>query len=190
MPLLKLGDVVRFSNKSLWLVTRVNSCSARIVPITGVKKRITTKSGKHVDVYRRPNPQHIAPMAGVDVLDPESALAKWARETFKMSITEVPEGGAEPVVRKQRATQIYVRTEKERPGRLGGQGAIVLDAIDALGQATAAQVNEATKGKFQTRQPEERIVAFYLAKFKRAGLLKAVGPEEAAPATETEGISE
>ena len=94
-----------------------------------------------------------------------------------MSVTEtnVPTE-AVPEARVKRPTQSYVRTDAARPERLTGQGLQVLNAIEELeGPFTSEDVLNKTKGQFKTRQPEDRIVAYYLARFKRNGLLVTEG---------------
>lgn len=81
----------------------------------------------------------------------------------------------------------YVRTEAEPKKEMKGQGAIVFNGLKELGgKATADQVTEHVKGKFAgSRQPDARIVRYYLTQFKRDGLVTAVNPE--APAKPAEG---
>jgi hypothetical protein len=98
-----------------------------------------------------------------------------------MSTTETPEAAEAP--RAKRITQTYVRTAKPKPDRLTGQGLQVLQAIEDLNcPFVADDVVEKTKGSFKTRQPDERIVGYYLAKFKRQGLLVVEGGKPPADA--------
>jgi len=88
---------------------------------------------------------------------------------------------------KPRKTQVYVRTEKDAK-EMKGQGAVILAALSELGQATVADLVAKTKGQFPTKQSEERVVGFYLSKFKREGLAKVTEVE--APATTEEPAAE
>jgi len=129
----------------------------------------------------------ISPSAIVEILDPNDSALRGLREKVPMADGE----------KKARARRVYVRTEKEAKN-MKGQGAVVLAALEHFGQATTAQIIEHTKGQYPTRQPEERVVGFYISKFKREGLIKDVtvdvaqdeqteAQEREAAATEIEG---
>ena len=83
----------------------------------------------------------------------------------------------EPV---QRVTQRYVRTNKEVK-EMKGQGRIILEALEKSDKPlNVSELTEQVKGKFETRQDPERVVGFYLSKWKREGIVNVAGGEKAA----------
>jgi hypothetical protein len=54
------------------------------------------------------------------------------------------------------------------------QQLLIRDAMQKLGPATAAEIAEQVKDKLTTKQTPERVVAFYLTAWKKAGVVKAV----------------
>jgi hypothetical protein len=182
--MLTAGEVIKFRN-GIWIVKRVSAGSALVEPLTGKLKPITTRKKLTKMVMSYPAATHISADSMVERVDPESAYARQARrrimgesavEDVKAESTDKPGKGSG---KTPRATQVYVRTEKEAK-EMKGQGAIVLAALDELGQGTVEDLVKITTGKFQTRQEEARVVGFYLSKFKREGLATVV--ESAAPA--------
>lgn len=71
--------------------------------------------------------------------------------------------------------------KKDVWSKFGGQKQLIVDAMQKLGPATAAVIADSVKGQLQTRQPAERVVAFYMNDFGHKGLLSANGT---APSTE------
>jgi hypothetical protein len=201
--MLTAGEVIKFRN-GIWLVLRVNAGSAYVTPLTGKQKPITTRKKFTKMVMDYPAPTHISANSMVERVDPKSAFALQARRRFmgevetinKEDVGTVPTDAGKGGDKKQaaRATQIYVRTEKETK-EMKGQGAIVMEALDRLQRGTVEDFVKDTTGKFQTRQDEARVVGFYLSKFKREGFATVIQPEPVAkaakkgeePATEIEG---
>jgi hypothetical protein len=54
------------------------------------------------------------------------------------------------------------------------QQLLIRDAMKKLGLATAAGIADQIKDKLKTKQPAQRVVSFYLAAWKKRGLVKAV----------------
>jgi hypothetical protein len=102
-------------------------------------------------------------------------------------VAELDKGASVEGAAKERAPrtqQKYVRTQKEAK-EMKGQGRIVLDYLNATTEPkTVTEVTEAVKGGITTKQDPERVVGFYLTKFKRDGLVNAV--KDSAPAAGTE----
>src|SRR5574339_1279205 len=113
------GDVIKFKG-GLWWVERVSASSAYVTPLTGKPRPITTRKGITKMVTGYPAATHVSADALVEKLDPNSAIVRQARRA-KMSEQEA---AAAPAVKeeKPRATQIYVRTEKDAK-EMKGQGA-------------------------------------------------------------------
>jgi len=53
------------------------------------------------------------------------------------------------------------------------QQLLIRDAMQKLGPATAAEIAGQVKDKLETKQTPERVVAFYLGVWKKAGVVKA-----------------
>jgi hypothetical protein len=151
--------------------------SAYIVPLTGKPRPITTRKGVTKMVMGRPAPKHVSADALAEKVSPTHPVARRFQEDI------MAEEQKEKKEKSPRQTQVYVRTEKEAKD-MKGQGAIVLAALSELGRGTVAEIVEKTKGQFQTRQSEERVVGFYLSKFKREGLAKIVEAPVAETSTE------
>jgi hypothetical protein len=181
---LQVGDLILLNAKP-WLVERSNDSSAYVVPVLGEEAVIRTRRGLEKTISRRRAGLHIASTSYVEIVDPTSEYAKRVREGY---MSETVETG-EKRVRKQRTGYTYVRTEKEASAKLGGQGKIILTAIEEFGPTTSAALAVKCDGAFSTRQPVERVVAFYLAKFKREGLVVAV-KEDGSPAVEEAPVAE
>jgi hypothetical protein len=158
--MLKRGEVIK-ADGYLWGVVRVSPMSAYIVPLTGKPRPITTRKGVTKMVMGRPAPKHVSADALAEKVSPTHPVARRFQEDI------MAEEQKEKKEKSPRQTQVYVRTEKEAKD-MKGQGAIV----------------EKTKGQFQTRQSEERVVGFYLSKFKREGLAKIVEAPVAETSTE------
>jgi len=54
------------------------------------------------------------------------------------------------------------------------QQLLIRDAMKKLGPSTAAEIADQVKGKLNTKQEPQRVVAFYLAAWKKLGVVKAV----------------
>ena len=90
---------------------------------------------------------------------------------------EAPAASAEKV----RETQRYILSDKAPKESMKGQGRLVYDQLKL--QSGPVTVGELTKavvatGQLTTRQDAERVVGFYLSKFKREGIVSV----QAAPA--------
>ncbi len=188
--MLRVGDIYKAAN-CVWLVVRVSASSAYVIPVASSKKKpITTRKrpGRPSEtklVSDMPAPLHISANALVELVDPNSAYAAEIRRRHTMGdSTQTVEATKEKAPRK---TQVYVMTEKE-PKEMKGQGAIVYAALKDLGQGTVADLVAKTKGAFQTKQSEERVVGFYLSKFKREGLAKVIETEAAASEASAQAI--
>src|SRR6187431_3023652 len=150
--MLHAGDVIKFK-AGFWWVERVSQGSAYVTPLTGKPKPITTRKGITKMVTGYPAATHISADALVEKLDPESAYVRQVRRA-KMTDTATQTPTKEE---KPRKTQIYVRTEKDAK-EMKGQGAVILAALDELGQATVSQLVDKTKDQFTTRQDPARVV--------------------------------
>jgi hypothetical protein len=51
---------------------------------------------------------------------------------------------------------------------------LVRDALKKIGPATAAEIAGQVKDKLKTKQAPQRVVSFYLAAWKKLGIVKAV----------------
>lgn len=176
----KVGDVIRLpydTQKRLYIVDRVNECSAYIVPLNGIPKNIVTSQGS-VAISVRGNGLHIAPTSLVEIVESQNEAFNALKESHMSDIATETAPETTEKKKRQRITQIYVRTEKEAPEGMRGQGLTVLEALNEVKQATVAQLVTACAGKFQTKQDDARIVAFYLSKFKREGLVTTIKASE------------
>ena len=54
------------------------------------------------------------------------------------------------------------------------QQLLIRDAMKKLGPATAAEIAGQVKDKLKTKQEPQRVVSFYLAAWKRRGIVKTV----------------
>lgn len=179
------GDFVRLPDKTIWFVKSISHASARIVPVmSGKTKVIITRKKQTKRVADNPQPTNISVGSLVEILDPNSAFVLNAKRRFMSTAEATTETQAAETAETPRATQVYVRTEKAPKGEMRGQGKVVLDALNAMKEANVAQLTEACKGKFETKQDPARVVGFYLSKFKRDGLAIVKSAGEAAPAAE------
>jgi hypothetical protein len=195
MGSLQQGQLVRYPDNSIWYVDYISPSGAYIVPVTGYNTVITTSKKRgsvSKDVVKYQEPRVISVNSLLEVLDPESLNSKdilrrvMARKN-EGGVAELDKGASVEGAAKERAPrtqQKYVRTQKEAK-EMKGQGRIVLDYLNATTEPkTVTEVTEAVKGGITTKQDPERVVGFYLTKFKRDGLVNAV--KDSAPAAGTE----
>jgi hypothetical protein len=62
----------------------------------------------------------------------------------------------------------------ELPDTTSAQQLLVRDALKKIGPATAAEIAGQVKDKLKTKQAPQRVVSFYLAAWKKLGIVKAV----------------
>ena len=208
--LLKAGEIIRSADGTIWYVDFVTLTGAHIFELTGHEAPITTgkkyPGGRITKMVKRHGKHRvIAATSMVERIDPSKLDQRVLRRRIRMARKDaVPESdqtqetqgsglpapdAAAQAAAAPRATQFYVRTNKAMKEGMRGQGKTVLDAIAAKGTKPTNLTELATelKGKFPgTRQDEQRIIGFYLSKFKREGLINAVAPPAAAPVAETE----
>ncbi len=195
--MLKAGDIInRGPQLGLWYVECVTHSGAHCIGLSGFEAPITAKRPVKVTkiVQRHKRMQVIAANSMVEIVDPSRldmvAIRKRIRMARKQEVQ--PQAGegvtsteaqAERPAATPRATQSYVATDKETKGEMRGQGKIVMDAIKAAGGPVNVTSLSQTIGKFEgSRQDTERVVVFYLSKFKREGLVKVVEAPASAPA--------
>jgi hypothetical protein len=171
-------------SKELLYVESVTHSSARVIPLSAYEKPITTRKGVTKMVMAHKPPYHMSASACVEIVDPQSGYVKGIQERFTMGDGTT----ATQTVPKNKAVRpgsVYRRTDKKPEKDMKGQGAIVFNAISARGSATMNDIVADTEGKFVgTRQSGERIVGFYLSKFKREGYVTTDAVIEGAPAAE------
>jgi hypothetical protein len=173
---LRKGQIFRLQDK-LFVVEDESFSSVLVRELSRRDGLIRTRKGQEKAIKRRPAAHRISSTSIVQVLSKDALEA----EELKM---------AEAV--SKNAT--YVRTEQASKKEMKGQGAIVFKGLEELGgKATADQLTEHCKGKFVgSRQPDGRIVRYYLTQFKRDGLVTAINPPapekpaEGQPAAEAE----
>jgi hypothetical protein len=182
---LQSGMVIKLPGGEIAVVDAVTRSSAQIRFASGYDKAITTRKGITKLIIAHRAPTYISVASMVQTVDPQSEYARRIRERV-MSETETITAGdvAEVKEKKQRASQVYTRTEKQPEKELKGQGALVLAKITEMGSGTIPEVAEALKGQFQTRQSDERVVGFYLSKFKREGYVSTAAGSQAETETE------
>lgn len=61
-------------------------------------------------------------------------------------------------------------------GKFTGQKQVIVAAMQKLGPATANVIADTIKSQLQTKQPAERVVAFYMNQWGHEGLLNGNGP--------------
>jgi hypothetical protein len=190
MSPLRQGQYVRWPDNSVWYVDYVSPSGAYILPVTGYSTIITTSKKKgsiSKDVIKYHDPKIISIESVLEVVDEASldqsdirrrVMARKAEGVAEMEKGATVEGAAKE--RAPRTLQKYVRTTKEAK-EMKGQGRIVLDYLNSTTTPkTVTEVTEAVKGGITTKQDPERVVGFYLTKFKRDGLVnttKAGEPE-------------
>jgi hypothetical protein len=190
MSPLRQGQYVRWPDNSVWYVDYVSPSGAYILPVTGYSTIITTSKKKgsiSKDVIKYHDPKIISIESVLEVVDETSldpsdikrrVMARKAEGVAEMEKGATVEGAAKE--RAPRTLQKYVRTTKEAK-EMKGQGRIVLDYLNSTTTPkTVTEVTEAVKGGITTKQDPERVVGFYLTKFKRDGLVnttKAGEPE-------------
>lgn len=181
------GDYVRLPGNLVCYVKYVTASGAHMVPLNGFKATITTKKRVSKVIERHKKPFVCSASCGAELVDPNKLDLRRARRIIVGKIegaTEEAAAGGAPAPdakaaeTRPRATQKYVRTSKEAK-EMKGQGRIVLEALNAAKEPmTVTQLTELLKGKFETRQDPERVVGFYLSKFKREGLVNVAKTEE------------
>jgi hypothetical protein len=192
---LKVGEIFKTA-EGLWYVDSVNVSGAHCIGLSSFKAPITTRKRVTKIVNRHKRMRVFAATACVERVDPKTLDMLRVRKRIKMArkseATPQTEGGentgsAAAVAETPRATQRYFRTDKAAKEGQRGQGKTVLDALDKAG-TNGATVGELVQviGSFPgSRQTPERVVGFYLSKFKRDGLVRVVEtPAPAAAAVE------
>lgn len=184
--------LVKYPDNSIWYVDYVTASGAYVVPVTGYNTKIVTsaKKGRQVaNIVKYQQPQVISVNSDLEVLDPTSFNANdimrrvMARKQAEGGVAELEgneklesaegtEGAAGD--RAPRTQQKYQRTNKEAKD-MRGQGRVVLDYLNSVTEPkTVSEVTEAVKGGITTKQAPERVVGYYLTKFKRDGLVNVV----------------
>lgn len=191
------GTFFKYPDNSVWYVDYVSPSGAYVIPVTGYNSRITTsfkRGRKSKDVVKYQQPQVISVGSLVEVLDPKAfnmndlmrrvmarkqATEGGVAELEGTGAVEGAEGTA--AERAPRTQQRYQRTNKEAK-EMKGQGRIVLDYLNSVTEPkTVSEVTEAVKGGITTKQSAERVVGFYLTKFKKDGLVIGIKAGESAP---------
>lgn len=191
------GDLVRYPDNSIWYVDRVTFSGAYIIPVTGYRTEIVTskRTGRQrAEVVKYSHPMMISANAALEVLDwsrfnrADVMRRVMARKDGNEGTAVMDEGqkleGAEGAAKSRapRTLQKYVRTNKEAKD-MRGQGKVVLDFLNSTTvPKTVQEVTEAVKGGIETKQDPERVVGYYLTRFKRDGLVNVVKEGESAPA--------
>lgn len=191
------GMFFRYPDNSVWYVDYISSSGAYVIPVTGYNSRITTsrKRGRiSKEVVKYQQPQVISLSSTVEALDP-ATFNKNDLMRRVMARKQAAEGGVAELEgtgavegtesaageRAPRTQQRYQRTNKEAK-EMKGQGRIVLDYLNSVTEPkTVAEVTEAVKGAITTNQTAERVVGFYLTKFKKDGLVIGIKAGESAP---------
>lgn len=75
-------------------------------------------------------------------------------------------------VKRVRQTSRY-QLARELSDIKSPQQLLIRDAMKKLGPATAAEIAGQVKDKLKTKQDPQRVVSFYLAAWKKSGLVKA-----------------
>ena len=192
MSPLKQGQFVRWLDNSVWYVDYVSPSGAYILPITGYATVITTSKKKgsiSKDVVKYQDPKIISVESVLELVDgktlnQEDVKRRIMARKSDSGVAELDKGATVEGAAKERAPrtlQKYVRTTKEAK-EMKGQGRIVLDYLNSTTDPkTVTEVTEAVKGAITTKQDPERVVGFYLTKFKRDGLVNSVKSGESAP---------
>jgi hypothetical protein len=188
---LKEGSLVKYPDNSVWYVDRVNASGAYIVPVSGYVTEIVTskKTGrKRKMVIKYPRPIVISANAALEVLDPTTLNMSdvmrrvMARKDGVEGTATVESADGVKKPRDPREQAKYLRTNREAK-EMKGQGRIVLDYLNGTTTPkTVSEITEQVKGGITTRQDPERVVGFYMSKFKRDGLVNVVGAEKKASA--------
>jgi len=198
MSPLRQGQYVRWPDNSVWFVDYVSPSGAYILPVTGYATVITTSKKKgsiSKDVVKYHDPKIISVESVLEVVDektlnPEEVRRRVMARKAEGGVAEMDkgatvEGAAPATARAPRTLQKYVRTTKEAK-EMKGQGRIVLDYLNSTTTPkTVTEVTEAVKGGISTKQDPERVVGFYLTKFKRDGLVNAIKSGETEQAAGT-----
>ncbi len=201
MSPLQQGQIVRYPDNSVWYVDYISPSGAYIVPVTGYNTVIRTSKKKgrvEKEVVKYAESRVVSINSLLEVLEPGSFNLDDVKRRVMARKNEggvaeldkgaAVEGGAGKKERAARTQQKYVRTNKVAK-EMKGQGRIVLDYLNSTTEPkTVAEVTEAVKGAIQTKQGAERVVAFYLTRFKRDGLVNVAGKEASEAAEGTEGL--
>jgi hypothetical protein len=78
---------------------------------------------------------------------------------------------------RERARNLYVVTDKKpEQTYFGPQSIEVYNSLKRGGNTgmTALEIGERITGRIETRQPEARVAAYYLAQFEKDGLVKKI----------------
>ena len=190
---MQVGDIVNLPPDGLWYVEHITMSGAHLIGLSAFKAPITSKRLRVTkEINRHKRMRVISANANVEIVDPAALDMVAIRKRIRMARkreTEVQgtEGETQAAPAKaaaDRATQSYVRTNKEAKADMRGQGKIVLDAINAAGGPVNIASLVAKIGKFEgSRQDPERVVGFYLSKFKREGYINVVDQPKNEPAT-------
>ncbi len=182
------GMLVRYPDKSIWYVDHVNPSGAYVIPITGYRTKIITSKRfgrKEAEVIKYGRPMIISANSALEILDwstfnrADIMRRVMARKdgnegTAVLDAGAQLESGSGTKERAPRTQQKYLRTNKEAKD-MKGQGRVILDHLNATTTPqTVSEVTAAVKGGISTKQDPERVVGYYLTRFKKDGLVNVV----------------
>jgi len=192
--MLKPGDVFKTATDDVWYVDTVSQSGAYCVHLSAHPGPLTTRKGTTKVVKRHLRNAVFSLNAIVDLVDPHKLdllqlkrrLAMARKEGTVMSENEAPTTETAPAkVHAPRVAYRYARTDKAPVKELRGQAKETFDILNAAGQALTTKEISDRAVYAGTRQDKERIAGFYVAQFKRDGLVNATPLEPAAPPTTT-----
>ncbi len=190
--LLTTGMLVRYPDNSVWYVDHVSPSGAYVVPISGFHTEIVTSKRlgrQRARVVKYPSPQVISLNSALEVLDwanfnrADVMRRVMARKEGNAGVAELEKGETVEGAKKERAPRTqtqYVRTNKEAK-EMRGQGKVVLDYMNATSDPkTVSEVAKAVGSALGGKQDPERVVGYYLTRFKKEGLVNSTKPGETA----------
>lgn len=112
------------------------------------------------------------------------------KEEAVVATEEIPGAVQEKAPAAPRVPTKYNRTDKTPAKEIRGQAKEVFDALNAAGSEALSAEDIAARCVFAgSRQDKVRVAAFYVAKFKKEGLIVAVGAPAAAEAPAGEPVT-
>ena len=178
MSLLAPGNIFKTAVGDVWYVDTVSASGAYCIHLSAHPTPITTRRKVTKIVKRHLKNAVFSLDSLVDLVDPAKLDPVQLRRRLTMARKEGAvvehETTTERPAPKERVIQRYQRTDKVPAKELRGQGKETFDAVvKAHGPVTAKEVASACVFA-GSRQDKERVAAYYLAQFKKDGLVAVI----------------
>lgn len=129
------------------------------------------------------------------LLNQETRVKKYLEDLEKAKTnpqgTEATASAREPKTPRTAKSYRLVESKRAEWEKFKGQKKLIIEAMVAMGAvgtsggASSATIADAIKDKLETKQPAERVVAFYMNSFGHDGIVDSPGDQPSLPVTKT-----